>query len=93
MFIAMSLWSGSRSLVPVTPSILDRHWDSSWLSSFCPVSWSSLALDLQDQPFHWSQMFPDDADFGLDLGGSRADQVTVSLLSASPLHALQHCWT
>ena len=31
IFVAMSHWSGSRPLVSATPSILDPHWDSTWI--------------------------------------------------------------
>jgi hypothetical protein len=41
MFITMSCRSGSRSLASVTPSILNRHRDSSRLSCCCPMSWKS----------------------------------------------------
>ena len=39
MFIAITCWSGTRSLVSATRLILDPHWDSSWISCCCPVSW------------------------------------------------------
>jgi hypothetical protein len=44
MFIATSHWSNSRSLAPATLSILAPHWDSSWISRCCPVSWRSCSF-------------------------------------------------
>jgi hypothetical protein len=35
----MSHWSGLRPLDSATPSILDSHWNSSWISCRCPVLW------------------------------------------------------
>ena len=32
--------------------MLDPHWDSSWISYCCPVSWKSCSLGQQDQPLH-----------------------------------------
>ena len=43
LFIAMSHWSGSRSLASVMPLILDPHWVSFQLSCYCPVSWRSCS--------------------------------------------------
>lgn len=40
----MSHWFGLRSLTSVTSSILDPHWDSSWLSCCCPVSQRSWSF-------------------------------------------------
>jgi hypothetical protein len=63
----MSPLSDSRSLASKTPSMLDPHQDSSWLSCYCPVSWRSAALEQQDwKPFHVSQLFTDDGDLGVD---------------------------
>ena len=60
-----SLVSGLRPLASVTPSILDLHWDSSWLPCCCPVSWGPSDLELQNWPLHASQPFTDDTDFGV----------------------------
>lgn len=72
MFIAMSHWSGSRSLASVTPSISVPHWDSSLLSCGCPMSWRSSSLGQQDLLFYTTQEFIDDVELryhgGSDLG-------------------------
>jgi hypothetical protein len=39
IFIAKIHWSGPRLLASATLSILDPHWDSSWISCCRPVSW------------------------------------------------------
>lgn len=89
MFIAVHLWSGSRSLASVTPSISDLHWDSSQLSCCCSMSWGSCSFGttgptLSCVPTHhrryrfWGGPFR-----ALDLGqgASRAGQSTGSMLS------------
>ena len=47
MAIAMTSWSGMRPLVSATLSILDPHWDSSWISCCCPVSWRSCSFGFE----------------------------------------------
>ena len=44
MFIAMSHWSGLRSLAPVTLSILDPHQASYCLFCCCPVLWRTFSF-------------------------------------------------
>ena len=54
MFFTMSSWSGSRSLASAALSLLDRHWNSSWICCFCPVSLTSCGSDvynIQESPF------------------------------------------
>ena len=74
MFIAVSHWSGLRSLVSVTPSLLDPQRGSSQFSCGTLCQGDSAAADQQDLACHMSQMFSDDTDFGvgqldaLDLG-------------------------
>lgn len=52
-----SHWSGLRPLVSNTLSILDPHWDSSWISCCCWVTWKSAgpvpSCALADQMFPW----------------------------------------
>jgi hypothetical protein len=48
VFIALSHWSDSRSLVSVTPSVLDPHWDSCQL--LLPCVMEILRFDQQDWP-------------------------------------------
>ena len=64
MFIAMSLWSGQRYLASVASSILDPHQDFSHLHDFALCHAYPPALKLQYWPFHVSQSFMDDVDFG-----------------------------
>ncbi|CAO2580303.1 hypothetical protein LEMLEM_LOCUS1378 [Lemmus lemmus] len=42
--IARSHWFVSRPLVSAPLSLLDPHWDSSWVSCCCPVSWRSCSF-------------------------------------------------
>lgn len=65
MFIAVSVWSGSRPLASITPSTLNPHW--------APLGYSVIlcsgdlpALDLQDPPLHRLQQFLVGADIGVD---------------------------
>ena len=44
MFFTMSSWSGSRSLASAALSLLDRHWNSSWICCCCPVSLTSCGF-------------------------------------------------
>jgi hypothetical protein len=44
MFIVMTYLSGKRPLAPATPSVLEPHSDSFWIS--CPCHRDSEALDL-----------------------------------------------
>lgn len=41
LFITMSHQSGSRTLAAATLSILEPHWDSSWMLCCWPMSWRS----------------------------------------------------
>jgi hypothetical protein len=65
MLTAVSHWSGSRALAPVTLSALDPHGDSSKLSCCCPVSWRSWSSWKQDWPLYTSRPFADDIDLGV----------------------------
>ena len=88
----MNHWSDLRSLASVTPS----YWILIGTPPIYPVvilcRGDPAALGQQDWPFHASQPFADDVDFGvghlraldLGLGGSRSGQPAGSSLPAPP---------
>lgn len=54
MFITVSHWS----LASVTPSVLDPHWDSSWLSWCCSVAIDkTLIRFITQKPQKYSILF------------------------------------
>lgn len=100
MFTAMSLLSGLRILVSATLSILELCHDSSQLSCFCPVSWSSCSFGSARQAPHVLQQFSNGGDVevgqvkSLDLGlcgGSWAGQAACSPMPIPPGIALLLC--
>lgn len=63
MIIAISLWSGSKTLVSAILSILDPHQNSSQLSC-SPVSWKSCSFGSAELALHALQQFIDEMDIG-----------------------------
>lgn len=41
--ILQRVWSGSKPRASAMPSILGPHWDSTWISHLCLVSWRSCS--------------------------------------------------
>lgn len=74
-------WSGSRPLVSITLLTLGPHWDSSWLSCCCPVSWSSCSFRSAGHvPSHASTVYSE-----VDVGVGQLAALVLGL-SGSWLH-------
>jgi hypothetical protein len=69
MFIAVTLWSGTRLLASATLSILEPQphptQKSSQKSCCCPVSWRSCSLGCVGLALHEFQHFMDGVDVGV----------------------------
>lgn len=65
-FIATHHWSGLISLASVTPSTLDRHLDSSWLSCCYPVSWRCCSFGTEELVLSCTPQLWDDIGLGMD---------------------------
>ena len=81
----------TRPLASPTLSMLDPHWDFSWIFCWCPVHGDPTALDLQGQPLYTLQQFRDGVDVelgwlkALDLG-LRSIWVSQPTSSPHPYH-------
>jgi len=64
MIFAVNHWSGFRPLALAVLSILDSHWDSSWIS-YTLDHGDPPALNLQDGPSTSSSSFTDRVDVGV----------------------------
>lgn len=91
MFIAMSPWSGARPQASATLSVLEPHWDSSWISFCCLVSWRSCSFEpVEPAPscilsvHRWGCRDGPNPESGPDTGTTRISSHTLSRQRAGP---------
>lgn len=89
MIIAVSLWSGSKTLVSAILSILDPHQNSSQLSC-SPVSWKSYSLGSAELALHALQQFIDEIDIGVGQLRAQDQGLRRSWISLPTLLNLNH---